>query len=191
MAPRIVPARNATPRLQGLYSHYREDLSPPPFGGLRVFAASIHVRDATGCVSRGDRGRWPRTGAKMHTQRAAAQAARSRRDKRSRHRVLGGDCRNSGPTARRSQRPKAVVRKLRPPGAVQSKPQTPRAGRWRNGGLADLTSGLPSRREAWRTAGLSGPRRPAPPSLREARHPRKIRAHPRRGNDGGCAEQRE
>ena len=60
----------------------------------------------------------------------------SRRDQRSRHRVLWRQRRNSVPNGQALSRPKAVVRKLRPPGALRSKPQTPRAGRRRFGGLA-------------------------------------------------------
>jgi hypothetical protein len=94
-----------------------------------------------------------------------------------RHRALGGDRRNSVPTARRSQRPQAVDSKVSPPGAPRSKPQTPRAGRRRFGGLADFHLGrrrrfaaVPPRcGDASGPVGLSGPRRPAPPSLRQAR----------------------
>ena len=53
----------------------------------------------------------------------------SRRDQRSRHRVLWRQRRNSVPNGQALSRPKAVVSKLRPPGALRSKPQTPRAGR--------------------------------------------------------------
>ena len=62
------------------------------------------------------------------------------------------------------QRPKAVGSKLSPPGVMRSKPQTPRAGRRREGGLADLkTTGSPRCREMSRPVGPPDPRRPARP----------------------------
>jgi hypothetical protein len=82
-----------------------------------------------------DRGRWPRPGAKR-TPNARRPKLHGPGLPTAGHRALGGDCRTAVPTVRRSQRPKAVDRKVSPPGAVQSKPQTPRAGRRREDGLA-------------------------------------------------------
>jgi len=75
-------------------------------------------------------------GVEMRTGLWRSKPQQSRRDKRSRHRVLWWQRRNSVPNGQALPRPKAVVRKLRPPGALRSKPQTPRAGRRRFGGLA-------------------------------------------------------
>jgi hypothetical protein len=74
-------------------------------------------------------------GCNTHTQRAAAEAASSRRHGW-RHRTLWRQCRNSVPNGQALPGSKAVDRNLSHRGSCRGKPQTPCAGRWREGGLA-------------------------------------------------------
>ena len=81
-----------------------------------------------------------------------------------RHESLWWRRRNSAPSGQVSSRLTAVVRKLRPPGDVRSKPQTSRAGRWREGGLAVST--ISGRRPRPRSPFCSGPARDLSPWVR-------------------------
>jgi hypothetical protein len=124
-------------------------------------------------------------GCPTHTQRAAAQAACSRRDsfappgplKAAPQPAAAARCRGST----------AVGSKVSPPGVARSKPQTPRAGRWRDDEPAELKSGMPRCGDASRPVGSSEPRRPARPRTffdGATRH--KTRTLLRRENDGSC-----
>jgi len=88
-------------------------------------------------------------GCNTHTRAETAEAVRSRRASRA-SRVLGGCARRRYPSPACSRKPTAVDRwprasegawKVSPPGVVRSRLQTPRAGRRRNGGLADCKIG--------------------------------------------------
>jgi hypothetical protein len=136
-------------------------------------------------------------GCNTHTQRAAAEAAWSRRHGW-RHRVLWWQCRNSVPNGQALQQPTAVDRNLSHRGPCGGKPQTPRAGRWREGGLAVSTLRTPVSAEiavplrcgdASRPVGPSDPRRPARPrTFFRQRIGRMTRVHPHRENEGGWPE---
>jgi hypothetical protein len=172
---------------RGLKSHFREHLSPRrrTYGPARLDPS----RDATGCVSRGDQGRWLRTGAertpnarrpKLHGPGATSV------------RVTGPSKACAVPPVRRAgagSGPKRWLGNLRPPGAMQSKPQTSRAGRWRKGGLAETASDClrAARRDGpWVRQDPGVPRRPHPGlacCLQQSE--RKTRC----GNDGGCVDE--
>jgi len=89
-----------------------------------------------GVVKRG--GEVAAHGCNTRTQRAAAEAASSRR-----HRALWRQRCDSVPNDQALPGSKAVVRNLSHRGSCRTKPQTPRPGRWRKGGLAGFFRNFP------------------------------------------------
>src|SRR6187455_847503 len=94
-------------------------------------------------------------------------------------RALWWQRRNPVPNGQALQQPKAVDRNLSHRGPCGGKPQTPRAGRWREGGLAVLPyrtavsaeiAVLLRLRERPGPVGPLDPRRPAPPRIFPGAH---------------------
>ena len=147
------------------YNHIVVSTYPHPLQAHLGSSQAGPTEGASRGVVKRDRRAVAAPGCQTHTQRAAAEAAWSRRH-RWRHRVLWWQRRNPVPNGQALQQPKAVDRNLSHRGPCGGKPQTPRAGRWREGGLAVLPipdGGLgrdcrsaQASREAW-ARGSAGP----------------------------------
>ena len=183
-ASRVLSPGSRRPILQ---NKFVAELIPARFSRTHTAPRPVQPRALLEASTSGIGWRWPRTGAtrtpnarrpKPHRSRSGCSGSRGP-ERRSPYRRSHGQA-----VAAAQQRWIATVC---PPGAMRSKPQTPRAGRWRESGLAELkTTGcldVATCRGPWVrwTPGV-----PRALGLFRERFETTTRAESRRENDGAC-----
>ena len=159
------------------YNHISVRTYPRALFPDSYFAQAGPSEGASRGVVKRDRRAVAAHGCNTHTQRTAAEAASSRRHGW-RHRTLWRQCRNSVPNGQALPGSKAVDRNLSHRGSCRGKPQTPRAGRWREGGLAGFIRNFSAS-----LLDLAASR--APSDFFRERIGRMTRMQTHRENDGG------